>query len=52
MAPAGQAHLDYAFAALNVAGGLMGYVKKKSMPSVRRGRGGTPCEIRVVLSLQ
>eukprot|EP00955_Chlamydomonas_euryale_P042275 352249-Chlamydomonas_euryale.AAC.8 len=36
MAPTGQAHLDIALAALCAGGGVVGYLKKGSLPSVSR----------------
>ncbi|KXZ54133.1 hypothetical protein GPECTOR_5g233 [Gonium pectorale] len=37
MAPSGEVHLDLAFAALTTFGGVMGYVRKKSLPSLIGG---------------
>ncbi len=34
MAPSGEVHMDIAFAVVTTAGGVLGYVKKKSLPSV------------------
>ncbi|PNW78719.1 hypothetical protein CHLRE_09g387838v5 [Chlamydomonas reinhardtii] len=37
MAPSGEVHMDIAFAVVTTAGGVMGYVKKKSLPSLLGG---------------
>ncbi|GLC41894.1 hypothetical protein PLESTF_000097300 [Pleodorina starrii] len=37
MAPAGEVHLDIALSALTSLGGVMGYVRKKSLPSLLGG---------------
>lgn len=34
MAPAGSSHIDFTLAVLTAAGGIMGYVKSRSVPSV------------------
>mmetsp|Transcript_7339 Transcript_7339/g.15985 ORF Transcript_7339/g.15985 Transcript_7339/m.15985 type:complete len:110 (+) Transcript_7339:34-363(+) len=39
MAPTGQAHSDVALAVLCTAGGVAGYLKKKSLPSLLGGLG-------------
>ncbi|GIL63045.1 hypothetical protein Vafri_17195 [Volvox africanus] len=37
MAPSGEVHLDIALSSLTVLGGVMGYVRKKSLPSLLGG---------------
>ncbi|EFJ44121.1 hypothetical protein VOLCADRAFT_106504 [Volvox carteri f. nagariensis] len=37
MAPSGEVHLDLALSALTSMGGVMGYVRKKSLPSLIGG---------------
>ncbi|GFR46621.1 hypothetical protein Agub_g8225 [Astrephomene gubernaculifera] len=37
MAPSGEVHLDFALSALTSLGGIMGYVRKNSLPSLLGG---------------